>query len=334
MSPMQSRRGFVTAFSSACATGLLGTARLAAAEEPPEVTTVRLAKIPSICVAPQYVVEELLRAEGFGDVRYVAMPAAVQHRAIAHGEVDFSLHFVAPSIIAIDAGDPVTVLAGVHVGCFELFANEGVHGIVDLKGKSVAVQSLGSSQHVFLSSMAAYVGLDPAKDIEWVVSTEPRPLDLFVDRKVDAFLGFPPEPQDLRARGISRVIVNSALDHPWSQYFCCMLIGNPDYIRAHPVATKRVLRAILKAVDLCASEPERVARRLVDSGFTPRYEYALETLNEVPYDKWREYDPEDTVRFYALRLNEAGMIKSSPKKIIAAGTDWHFLDEVKRELKA
>jgi cytochrome oxidase Cu insertion factor (SCO1/SenC/PrrC family) len=45
-------------------------------------------------------------------------------------------------------------------------------------------------------------------------------------------------------------------------------------------------------------------------------------------------DPEDTLRFYALRLHEAGMIKSGPQKIIADGTEWRFLDELKRELKA
>jgi NitT/TauT family transport system substrate-binding protein len=90
----------------------------------------------------------------------------------------------------------------------------------------------------------------------------------------------------------------------------------------------------LKAADFRVSEPARAAQRLVEGGYTPRYDYALQTLNEVPYDKWREYDPEDTVRFYALRLHEVGMIKSSPQKIIADGTDWRFLNELKRELKA
>jgi len=64
-----------------------------------------------------------------------------------------------------------------------------------------------------------------------------------------------------------------------------------------------------------------------------RYDYALQTLRDNPYDKWREYDPEDTLRFYALRMREAGFVKSSPQKIIADGTDWRFLDELKRELK-
>jgi NitT/TauT family transport system substrate-binding protein len=89
----------------------------------------------------------------------------------------------------------------------------------------------------------------------------------------------------------------------------------------------------LKATDLCAVDPQRSARTLVDKGYTPRYEYALQVMKELPYGKWREYDPEDTLRFYALRLHEAGMIKSSPQKIIAQGADWRFLNELKKELK-
>jgi NitT/TauT family transport system substrate-binding protein len=220
------------------------------------------------------------------------------------------------------------------VGCYELFGNAGVRGIADLKGKTVGVQDWGSTEHVLVTLMAAHVGLDPVNDIRWATDLAAKPIELFVEGKIDAFLGFPPQPQDLRARHIGHVIVNSAVDRPWSGYFCCMLMGNREYVRMHPVATKRVLRAILKATDLCATEPTRVARQIVDRGFTPRYDYALQTLTELPYDKWREYDAEDTIRFYALRLHEVGWIKSSPQKIIADGTDWRFLNELKRELKA
>jgi NitT/TauT family transport system substrate-binding protein len=183
--------------------------------------------------------------------------------------------------------------------------------------------------------MAAHVGLDPHEDIAWVT---PGPsgttMQLFAEREVDVFLGFPPEPQELRARKIGRVILNTATDKPWSDYFCCTAFGNRDFVRAHPIATKRYLRAILKATDICAAEPERAARQLVDGGFTARYDYALQSLTELPYDVWREFDPEDTLRFYALRLHEIGMIKSSPNAILAEGTDWRFLNQLKRELKA
>ena len=238
-------------------------------------------------------------------------------------------------IPTLDAGEPVVLLAGIHVGCFELFAREGIRGVADLIGKSVGVEGLGSSPHIFLAAIAAYVGLDPAKDVRWVVtSPNVRPMELFADGKIDAFLGFPPEPQELRARNIGHVIFNSSVDRPWSQYFCCMLAGNREFVRQRPVATKRVLRAILKATDLCVTDPALVARRIVAGGFDPSYDYALQTLHEVPYDKWREFDAEDAIRFYALRLHEIGMIKSSPQKIIAENTDWRFLNEIKRELKA
>ena len=49
---------------------------------------------------------------------------------------------------------------------------------------------------------------------------------------------------------------------------------------------------------------------------------------------FNEFDPEDSVRVHALRLHELGMIKSTPQKLIAGGTDWRFLKELKRELKA
>jgi NitT/TauT family transport system substrate-binding protein len=155
-------------------------------------------------------------------------------------------------------------------------------------------------------------------------------LEFFAEGKIDAFLGFPPESQELRARHAGHVILNITTDRPWSQYFCCMMIGNRDYIRKYPIATKRVLRAVLKATDFCASKPTRDAQRLVDGGFTSRYDYAFETLNGIPYESWRDYDAEDTIRFYALRLRDAGMIKSTPQKIIADGTDWRFFDELKR----
>jgi len=330
---VQNRRRFLTQLSCAGAAGLMASTKSLAQEAPPETTTIRLARNSGICTAPQYVADELLRAEGFTDIQHVVRPPALLSAAIGRGELDMTLHFVGMLITGLDAGEPITLLAGVHAGCFELFANDSVRSIRDLKGKRVGIQGLGVQQHVFLASMAAYVGLDPLKDIDWVMGPSVAPMELFAEGKIDAFLGFPPEPQELRSRKIGHVVVNSALDRPWSQQFCCMFAGNRDFVRNHPVATKRALRAILKAADFCAGDPADAARRMVDGGFTTRYDYALQTLKEVPYNKWREYDPEDTVRFYALRLREAGLIKANPNKIIADGADWRFLNVLKHELK-
>jgi NitT/TauT family transport system substrate-binding protein len=332
---IQSRRDFLAGLSAAGASGLVGARGALAADPPPETATVRVAKLPAICLAPGYVADDLLRAEGFDDIRYVEAAAGLtMNDMIGRGEIDFGLGFVAGLVHALDAGTPLTALAGVHSGCFELFAHEPIRTISDLRGKKVGIHHIANHSHLYVAIMANHVGLDPYADIEWVTSESGNTLELFAEGKVDAYLGFPPEPQELRARDVGRVIIDTATDRPWSQYLCCMVYGRREFVYDYPAATKRVLRAVLKAADFCAADPERAARRLVDGGFTGRYDYALQTLSEVPYDRWREYDAEDTMRFFALRLHEVGMVTSHPNEILAQGTDWRFLDELKRELKA
>jgi NitT/TauT family transport system substrate-binding protein len=331
MAMIQTRRSFLGGLAAAGAAGLIRASRAEAAEGPLETTTLRIAK-GALCVSSLYIAEEMLRAEGFTEIRYIE-EGRIPIRPITQGEVDFSPAYANLCVRAIDAGEPIMVLSGVMVGCFELFAREGIDSVAELKGKSIGVGAAGSLSQELMTLITAQVGLDSVKDVQWVTDPSVKPIELFVQRKIDAFLAFPPEPQDLRARHIGHVILNTAVDRPWSQYFCCMLAGNREFVATHPVATKRVMRAILTATDLCATEPARAAQQLADRGLTPRYDYALQTLSENGY-KWREYDAEDTIRFYALRLRDVRLIKSTPQKIIAEGTDWRFLNDLKRELKA
>jgi NitT/TauT family transport system substrate-binding protein len=327
------RREFVRGMSVLAAGGLLGVDPAEAAEGPPEITTVRLTKSPAICFAPVYVAEELLRAEGFANVRWAQARVSASEK-LESGEADLGATDIGSFIRLVDAGLPVVALTGLHVGCYELFGTERIRTVRDLKGKTVAVTGLRSGRHLFVSVMAAYVGLDPRKDIQWVEKSGRESIQLLAEGKVDAFIGFPPEPQELRARKIGRLIVSTTFDRPWSQYFCCFLLGQREFVRKYPVATRRAMRAILKANAVCSLEPERVARDLVDRGFTTApYEYAAQAIRELPYGKWREQIPEDSIRFHAVRLHETGMVKSSPQKLIAQGTDWRFLNELKKEMK-
>jgi NitT/TauT family transport system substrate-binding protein len=332
-----SRREFLKEVSVAGAAAFLGTQRDSLAAEPPlEITKIRLAQTPSICWAPLYMAEKFLHDEGFTEVQYIKIMSGVEmDKLLASGNVDMSMGFAARHIRQIDLGHSAVVLGEVHVGCFELFGNQSIRSIRDLKGKQVAVTQLGSGRQIFLAIMLKHVGLDPQKDVNWVTDPVSRSMQLFADGKIDAFMAFPPEPQELRAKKIGHVVVNTMMDRPWSQYFCCVVVGTREFVKKHPLATKRALHAILKATDLTSREPEKAARRLVDRGVTSHYDHALQALKEMEmaYRNWRDYNPEDTLRFLALRLHEAGMIKSSPQKIIAQGTDWRFLKELKKELK-
>ena len=328
-----SRREFMGGVGLAATAGLLSMPLAeSAAEPPPETTTLRTAHSITMCEAPQSLAENLLRAEGFTDVRYVATSNVDQE--LAAGKVDVVLRYAAPLVTLIDGGLPIVILGGVHVGCIDLFVSNEVRSIRELKGRRVAMdRSIGSATDLFLASILAHVGLHPRRDVRWVdMPFTEWPAGL-TDGKLDGFLYWPPYTQELREQKIGRVILSTAADRPWSQYFCCMVVARKEYVDKHPVATKRALRAILKATDMCVQEPTRVARWLVDRDYTKRVELAERMLRELPYNKWREYDSEDTIRFYALRLHESGLIKSSPQKIISQSTDWRFLKELKRELK-
>jgi NitT/TauT family transport system substrate-binding protein len=337
MTLLQSRREFAATLSLAGAAALIGSAPALADEGTPETSSVRLPRWvdSSYCWAGLYVAGELLRAEGFTDVRYLEADSKVDQSVwIARGETDFSVNYVPRHVASIEAGVPIKVLTGLHSGCQELIAaDESIRNITDLRGKRVGVGRLDSTAHTMLTLMAAYVGLDPVNDIQWVLTKEATPKELFVDGKIDAYLAGQPDGQKLRAEKIGHTIFNTAVDRPWSQYFCCMVSGRAEYVNTYPVATKRVLRAILKSADLCVSDPQWVAQQLVERGFVTQYDYTRQMLNEIRYDRWRDFDAEDSLRFYALRMQDTGMIKSSPQKIIADGTDWRFLNELKRELK-
>lgn len=330
------RREFLNRIAIAAVAGVPGLApQPAEAEPPPETTKIRLFRVPGLCLAPQYIAEELLRAEGFTDIQYLSFPegGAAVYEHLDKGDIDITQWFVAPFVQEVDRGADILFLSGVHIGCFELIGTGSVYTLRDLKGKTLAVPWLGPGPETFIATILSYVGLDP-RDVRYVVRPPADTPRLLSEGQIDAYLGFAPMPQLLRAKGIGRVVLNSSQDPPWSNFFCCLAAGNRNFVSEHPVATKRVLRAILKADRICAEQPELAARSMVARGFIGDYDMAVQSLRDIPYGRWRELDPEDTVRFYALRLREVGMIENTPKSIIARGTDWRFLDELRKELKA
>jgi NitT/TauT family transport system substrate-binding protein len=278
--------------------------------------------------------EELLRAEGFPDFEYVRLDnSADVYYLLAAGKIDLSMAFSSGFVLQADSNAPITMLAGVHPGCQELVATREIRSVRDLKGRSVAITALNNPNHGFLAAVVGHVGLDPRRDIKWVViANQAKLIDQLAEGKVQATIVSPPTSYEIRTKKIGHVLVNMTTDRPWSQYFCCVLAGNRDFVRKNPVATKRAMRAILKGADLCGN-PESTAKHLVSRGFYRDPGITLQMLRDLPYARWRDFDTEDTIRYYALRLHEAGMIKSNPKKILTEMTDFRYLNELKKELK-
>jgi NitT/TauT family transport system substrate-binding protein len=344
----QSRRAFLATLSAAGAATVLRSRSTLADEGPPEVTTIRIRRDPGEvkmigggvdtqdCISPEYVAKELLIEEGFTDVQYVSIESGdVYSEAFQRDELDLGLMSPGGLIGRIESGVPIKVLAGIHPGCFELFVHEQIKTVEDLKGKQVGVDSISATPGQFVTFIAASAGLDPEKDIRWVTPDGGADLaQLFMDGKIDAYMAFMPHAHGLHERDMGRVLVDLARTEPWSKTFCCLTVGRTGFVQDSPVATKRALRALLKATDICASEPQKAAQRLVDGGFVRQYENAFNLISDLRYDAWRSIDPEHSLRFYAGQLQQLGQLKTNPDKVIADGTDFSFLNELKRELKA
>lgn len=327
------RRHFLRAGAALSGAGILPAVQ--AATPGIETTKIRFVHAPSICIAPLYIAEQILRADGFTEVQYLPLGTRSGPYALAEGRADFSMWDTPGLIPHLDAGRPISLLAGVHAGCYELFGHPSVRAVRDLKGKTIAVQFNEGGDYILLASMLAYVGMQPQRDVHWVWGENAQDaINIFAGGKADAFLAFGQQAEELRQRKIGHILIDTSQDRPWSQYFCCMVAGNRDFVQRHPVTAKRVVRAILMAADVCSSDPLKAARFLADKLYEPRFQIGYNVMKRLPYNRWREANPEDTLRFHALRLHEAGMIKSTPRKLISDSTDWRFLDELKKELKA
>ncbi len=327
------RRRFLSAATALGAGSLLLSPGRVKAEPAPEISRIRIHENPLTCIAPQIVARDHLYAEGFTDVQYVDYLKDTPRwppEDILAGEVDITFSFTPTDIQAIDRRAPLVILGAAHTGCVELVASQRVRSTRDLKGKTIGIST---DTKVFISMFAAYVGLDPDRDISWTYYPWGDWEPLFEQGKIDAFMCTPPLSIRMRDRKNAHTLVHTSIDKPWSQYSCCLLASSREFVSRYPIATKRALRALFKSVDLCVQNPERVARYIANRGLGS-YEMTLQGLREIPYAGWRHIDVADSVRFWSLRLHDVGAIRSSPQEIIARGTELRFLDELKRELKA
>jgi NitT/TauT family transport system substrate-binding protein len=227
-----------------------------------------------------------------------------------------------------------------------IFARRGIDTVADLRGKTIAINTktitvLGKSalaiDYGFLVSLLAHNGMQPS-DANFVELADT--LTPFVDGKVDAiWTGAQAGPLLLaNPKNPGHVILDTSTDKPWSQNYCCLLVTSRDWYSAHPIAARRATRAILRAVDEAKKDRHAAAKSAIDKG---TYKAAPAVTEQVIYDiikdesfDWREFDPEETVRFFALRLADAKLVKKSPQQIIADGVDLAYFRQLRKELRA
>jgi NitT/TauT family transport system substrate-binding protein len=302
---------------------------------PPETTAIRI-NYQIGCDPWTWLADDFLKAEGFTDVSVLNDPA-VYVDAVAKGVADLDVAFGIAVVASVDAGQPVIALAGTHTGCFELWARPGINSFRDLRGKRLVVDKrdvLADGYYAMWVGFLASYGVDPS-EVQFAEISDPTHtnIDHFLDGRSDAILANVTEGPALRANPNTpgRQIFDMSVDKPWSQYYCCVLVANRDWTRAHPNATRRATRAVLRAIDYGAKDRPRAVAVATEKKIPEDVSLLYEAIKNLNYN-WRDYDPEDTLRYYALRLADVKLLKKTPSQIIAEGTDFAFFRQMQREL--
>src|SRR5215469_14133695 len=127
MSIVQTRRRFLSHAALAGIACMLPPVGARVAEPSQETATIKLPRVPAICTMPQMILEQLLQAEGFTDIRFIDEPSPGKStEQLARGDVDLMVNYAFNFILGLGKGEASTLLAGIHVGCFVLFGHEDV----------------------------------------------------------------------------------------------------------------------------------------------------------------------------------------------------------------
>jgi NitT/TauT family transport system substrate-binding protein len=300
---------------------------------PPEVTTVKLPMFNGLlCLGPMVLAADFLAGEGIS-VEYVLVPETESMPDMAHeGKLDFVQEFASAVVPGVARGLDLTFLAGVHSGCIEVFAREGIDSLTELAGKRIGIpfgDNATSVGYEFAAGLLSFIGVPADRNVQ-SYNFDRLPA-LFESGEIDAVVAAPPLAENVRALPDVRVILSTVHDSPWSDYYCCMLFANARFVKDKPMTTLRVVRSVLKATDMLSGQPERAAARLVELGSPLDYDKTLEFVQHMPYDLWHTADPVDSLQFYALRLHDVGAIDATPDEILEHG-DWRFLDQLKQEI--
>jgi len=289
---------------------------------------------PPACEPGIWLAKDFLADEGFTDVRFVATPF-ISTEWIARGLADVALAHPEFAVATLDAGLPLLMLAGVHSGCLELWARQGINSVADLRGKRIAVRvkDISDQFFAFFATLLGRVGFDLIKDVQFVEGANVAGMNaLFTDGRADAVLaGAQFGPLLRRMQTTPGHVILSTMDaQPWSHYFCCHIVANREWAHRNPIATKRITRALLRATDAAAKDAPRAAREAAPM-LGLEESIVAETMAMCAYN-WRDLEPEDTLRFFALWLAAAKLIRNTPQQLIALGADFQYMLQLRTEL--
>lgn len=295
---------------------------------------VRVGYVGITCEAPIFTAVEkgFFKEEGL-DVSLVKCDWKNYKDVLALGGYDVTHHLIMYFLKPIEQGLDVKFTGGIHRGCLRLQAsfNGKIRSIKDLRGKRIGVPGMGTPPFIFANRVLGANGIDPSKEITWIVFPAGE-LGLALDKgEVDAVGTSEPIGSMLVAQGKVWNIADQATDMPYADEYCCAVITSGKFLAKNPKATAAATRALLKAAKWVEANP-RAAAELSVKG---KYLASTVDANTVSISHLRYVPSVSGARTAVLaaaeEMKRAGMLKRTTDAQQLADKSFVQLDGVSDE---
>src|SRR3989442_4876989 len=275
---------------------------------------VRVGYIGITCEAPIFMAVEkgFFKEEGL-DPSLVKCEWANYKDVLALGGFDVTHHLVMYFLKPIEQGLDVKFTGGIHRGCLRVqaTANGNIRTVKDLKGKRIGVPGMGTPPFIFANRVLGANGIDPSKEITWLVYPAGE-LGLAIDKgEVDAVADSEPIGSLLIAQGKVRNIADQAADFPYRDEYCCAVLVNGKFLARNPKASAAATRALLKAAKWVETNPAAAAKLSVEGKYlastTDQNTFAISHLRYIPSVSGAQ----TAVKLAAVEMKKAGMLSPS-----------------------
>lgn len=299
----------ILAVAMMCGTLLLAGCKKGA--ESGDSNKVRVGYIGLTCEAPIFtaVQKGYFKEEGL-DASLVKCDWKNYKDVLALGGYDVTHHLVMYFLKPVEQGLDVKFTGGIHRGCLRVQASTkgNIRTVADLRGKRIGVPGMGTPPFIFANRVLGANGIDPSKEITWIVFPAGE-LGLALDKgEVDAVADSEPIGSLLLAQGKVRNVADQANDAPYASEYCCAVLVNGKFLARNPKATAGATRALLKAAKWVEANPKAAAKLSVEAGYlastVDMNTVAIANLRYIPSVSGAEA----AVRLASAEMKTAGML--------------------------
>lgn len=250
------------------------------------------------------------------------------------GRFDANYTLIMYLLKPIEQGLDVKITGGVHTGCLrvQVGPKSDIKTVEQLKGKKIAVPThIGSPPFLFASRVLAAHGVNPNKDVEWVVKPGDV-LGLALDTgQVDAIADSEPIGSILAAKDKLQTIADQAMDAPYGGEYCCAVVVSGKFAARDPSSAAKVTRALLKGARWVDENPTAAAKLAVEKKYTAASvelnAHAISRLKYMP----AVAQCRKSLDLAATEMKAAGLLKPSTDPADLAKRAWLDLDGVSDE---